>query len=124
MWRLACCFTLVCSLSGCATYSWYHPAKGPNELNQDKYVCLQQATKDFPVTLVEEVYRAAYVSPAETACRSWQSKDQREERTNCTTTPSAYHPPEMRIVDVNQRNRDNAVTACLNSLGWSLRKDP
>ena len=117
MSRLFSCFLLVLSISGCATYSWYHPYKGTNEFNQDKYTCIQQSAQAFPVVVKQSTYGTGYTSPSHTTCSSYYGQ------MNCTTTPGTYVPPVTSSVDVNEGNRTQAFNSCMIANGWSLRKD-
>lgn len=109
---------LVFGVTGCATYSWYNPDKNTNEFNQDRYDCIQQSAASFPPMIQQQSYGNGYMTDSTTSCATTGSF------TNCTTTPGTYHPPPMINVDVNQANRNNAFSACMNANGWTLRQNP
>jgi hypothetical protein len=107
---------LLLLLSGCA-YEWHHPQKGKEALYADSQQCEMKALRMYPQILSSQEVRPGYQQPATTNC-SQQGAGQ----TTCTTVPGVFVPPDFKTVDINQRNRQDAVFNCLRSLGWTLEK--
>ena len=109
-------FLLFLLIPGCAQYAWYNPNKGEAEFNQDRYRCLQEASRLYPPQLATRQITGGYQTPSTTNCYDSGSGIQ------CQTTPGYYSPPVFTTEDVNEANRQNTFNICMQADGWTLQR--
>jgi hypothetical protein len=104
---------LAAGLTGCAI-GWVRPGGTEMELDRDRFECLQQAAQVYPQVMMQRQIGGGYVTPSRTQCYGY------EPRVTCTTYPGSFVPPQFAIVDGNEDNRNNAVSACLRDRGYAF----
>jgi hypothetical protein len=106
---------LAAALAGCG--SWTHPSKPASALAADRMGCEQWAVGLYPVALVQRQVTPARQEPPRTSCTT------RDAHTTCTTTPGAWIGPTFATEDANASRREDAISQCLRSAGWTWKLD-
>lgn len=108
--------TTTAAIAGCAV-GWSKPNGSLEDFNQDRYKCEQQASQQYPVTMVSQTIGTGYQAPANTSCQSTGRY------TNCVTTGGNYIPPSTINTDANAANRSLAFSSCMSANGYTFKME-
>lgn len=103
---------LAATLSGCAHYEWFKPGATQSDYNQAIYACNMEAAHAYPPMLAVQPVAPGYFAPGYMRCGPY----------GCWSAPGYWVPPAMGTVDINQDNRDQAASQCMQARGWQLVK--
>lgn len=109
---------LALMLSGCATYAWVKPGGDPNTYPADSYACKQESMAAAP-PVFHTVH--PHIAPGPDIVRTRCRDEGFYEECRTRVYPSGYAGPPQTY-DLNERNRDNMFTSCMNARGWILQR--
>ena len=116
MKRIAVLSLTMITLTGCGNFMWVRPGGSQVDANKDQHSCTIEAAQALPVQIVQKPDNIFFPNgrniPVETTCHRFGNQ------LSCTST-GGYQPPTYSTVDVNKRDREDAVRYCMKSKGWT-----
>jgi hypothetical protein len=107
---------IVFALSGCTQYAWVKPFGDPATYPADNYACQQDAMTNAPPVFQTFTPYPAYSHPdiVYVDCRVHHH----HERCRARYVDRGFPPPSPYTVDLNDKNRGNLYSACMQAKGW------